>query len=113
MGTLLRAGVLSAGVLVIAGAVLFFIQHRGESIDYAVFKGEPARLRHIQTIIREAINLRSRAVIQSGLLLLIATPFARVLFSFFGFIIEKDWIYVIITFIVLSVLTYSLFSSYL
>jgi len=47
------------------------------------------------------------------LLLLIATPVARVLFSLIGFIFEKDWIYIIITFIVLIILFASLFSNYL
>jgi uncharacterized membrane protein len=53
--------------------------------------------------------LKHRAVIQSGILLLIATPLARVLFSLLGFVIEKDWVYVAITLIVLTILALSLF----
>jgi uncharacterized membrane protein len=46
-----------------------------------------------------------------GLLLLIATPVARVAFSVIGFALEKDWMYVVITLIVLALLIYSLSSS--
>jgi uncharacterized membrane protein len=109
MGSLLRIGVVSSAIIVLLGGILFFIQHPGETFDYNIFKGEPARLKQIQTILRETIELRSRAVIQSGILLLIATPLARVLFSLLGFIIEKDWIYVLITLIVLIILGLSLF----
>jgi uncharacterized membrane protein len=50
-------------------------------------------------------------LIQLGLLLLIATPVARVLFSVLAFIYEKDWTYVGITMIVLTLLCYSLFGG--
>ena len=50
-----------------------------------------------------------RGLIQLGLLLLIATPVARVVFSVFAFARQRDWIYVVITLIVLAVLLYSLF----
>jgi len=113
LGTLLRVGVLTSASVVISGAVLFFIQHSGETIDFTVFKSEPARLRHVHTIVLEALQFKSRAVIQFGLLLLIATPVVRVLFALIGFVIEKDKIYILITSIVLSILWCSLFSSYL
>jgi uncharacterized membrane protein len=47
-------------------------------------------------------------MIQFGLLLLIATPIARVAFSIFAFTLQRDRIYVIITLIVFAVLIYSL-----
>jgi uncharacterized membrane protein len=49
-------------------------------------------------------------VIQLGILVLIATPVARVLFSMLGFALERDWMYVVITAIVLALLLYSLIS---
>jgi uncharacterized membrane protein len=48
---------------------------------------------------------------QLGLLLLVATPIARVVFSAFGFWRERDYRYVFITLIVLGVLLYSLLKS--
>ena len=113
MGTLLRVGVFSAAFLVVSGGVLFFIQHPKEIFDFTTFKGEPAKFRQVHLIVKEAFDLRGRDVIQLGLLLLIATPVARVIFSLIGFLIEKDWIYVAITAIVLIILSVSLFSNYL
>ena len=43
-----------------------------------------------------------------GVLLLIATPVARVALSLVGFALERDWHYVLITAIVLAILLYSL-----
>jgi uncharacterized membrane protein len=111
MGTLLRAGVLIAAFLVILGGILFFIQHPSETYNFTSFKGEPDRLKHVGQILREALQFKSRAVIQLGLLVLIATPVARVIFSLIGFLFEKDWIYVAITSLVLCILCYSIFFS--
>lgn len=113
MGTLLRVGVITAALVVVTGGILFFFQHPKTLFKYSTFRGEPARLREVHVIVKEALKIRSRAVIQLGLLILIVTPIARVLFSLVGFIFEKDWIYVIITFIVLFILFSSLFSNYL
>lgn len=106
---LLRIGVLTAAFVTLAGGVLFFIQHPETLFAYDTFNSEPARLRHAYTIVSEAFLFRSRAVIQFGILILIATPVLRVIFSFIGFIVEKDRIYIVITGIVVAILLYSLF----
>lgn len=49
-----------------------------------------------------------RGLIQLGLLLLIATPIARVTFSVFAFFYQRDGKYVVFTLIVLGLLLYSL-----
>jgi len=113
MGSLLHIGVLAAAFLVILGGILFFIQHPKEIFDYTTFKGEPAKFRQVHLIVKESLNFRGRDIIQLGLLVLIATPVARVIFSLIGFLIEKDWIYVAITAVVLIILSVSLFSNYL
>lgn len=48
-------------------------------------------------------------IIQLGVLVLLATPIARILFSIFGFIEEKDRLYIVITLIVLLIITGSIF----
>jgi uncharacterized membrane protein len=52
-------------------------------------------------------------MIQLGLLFLIATPVARVAFSVYAFMRERDKTYVIITLIVLAILLYSLFGRHM
>jgi uncharacterized membrane protein len=47
-------------------------------------------------------------VIQFGLLLLVATPVARVVFAMVAFARQHDYMYVIVSLIVLIVLLYSL-----
>ena len=106
---LLRTGVLTAATIAFIGGILFFIQHPESIFAYNNFAGEPARLRNVAVIIREAFAFKSRAVIQFGILVLIATPVLRVIFSLVGFALEKNWTFVVITGIVFSVLLYSLF----
>lgn len=52
--------------------------------------------------------MSGRGIIQLGLLILIATPIARVAFSVFGFLAEKDRMYAGFTMLVLAILLYSL-----
>jgi uncharacterized membrane protein len=57
------------------------------------------------------MHFEARGVIQLGLLLLIATPIGRVVFSVIGFVRQRDWLYVAITLLVLRLLLYSLMSG--
>lgn len=113
MGKLLRVGVLTAALIVVSGGIIFFIRHPNEIFDFTKFNGEPARFRQVHLIVKETFAFKGRDIIQFGLLILIATPVARVIFSLIGFIIEKDWIYVAITSTVITILFISLFSNYL
>jgi uncharacterized membrane protein len=108
IGNLLRAGVTIAATIVFAGGIAYLVQHGAEIPDYKTFRGEPDRWRHVSGILKAAVALDSAAIIQLGLLLLIATPVARVAFSVFAFREERDWMYVVITLIVLALLLYSL-----
>ena len=108
IGTLLRAGVILAAVVVVAGAVVFFWRHGAEHPQYAVFHGMPEELHTLPAILGGVMAGRGRALIQLGLILLIATPVARVVFSVVAFTLQRDWAYVGITAIVLAVLLYSL-----
>jgi uncharacterized membrane protein len=108
---LLRTGVLLSAAVVFCGAVIYLARHGHQAADYRMFRGEPTDLRSISGIIRDAADLSGRGIIQLGLLLLIATPVARVAFAVFGFAAERDRMYVVFTLIVLGVLLYSLIGS--
>ena len=110
---LLRGGVLLSAFVVIAGAVLYLGAHPLTRVSYRGFAGEPEHLRDVHGIVRSAFSGQARSLMQLGLLLLIATPVARVVFSILAFAVEGDRMYVIFTLIVLSVLLYSLFGSFL
>jgi uncharacterized membrane protein len=111
LGNLLRAGVLLSALVVLIGGVIYLLRHGHSPMDFRVFRGEPADLRGVRGIIRDTLALRGRGIIQFGLLLLIATPVARVAFSIFGFAEERDRMYVMFTVIVFSILLYSLIGS--
>jgi uncharacterized membrane protein len=114
IGNLLRAGVIAAALVVFGGGVRF-LMHEGTAPvpDRSTFREGPDYLRKPLEIIRHAWHGDDRAIIQLGLLLLIATPVARVLFSVFAFALEQDRTYVLVTLVVLAILLYSLFSGHL
>jgi uncharacterized membrane protein len=93
------------------GGILYLIQYGGEQADYKKFKGEPAVLTQLGAIVKDAWSFDGKAIIQFGLLLLLATPVARVAFSVFAFALRRDWLYVVITLVVLGILLLSLFGG--
>jgi uncharacterized membrane protein len=111
IGTLLRVGVIISAAVVLSGGGLYLVQHGSTVPDYRVFHGEPAYLRGVSGIVKEARSLDGRGLIQLGLLLLLATPIARVAFSVVAFVFQRDRTYVVVTLIVLAVLLYSLGSG--
>ena len=108
MGNLLRTGVTLAAALVLVGGAIYLFRHPGEAIDHHLFHGEPQSLKSVRGIVQLAATGSARGLIQLGLLALIATPIARVLFSVYAFARQRDRLYVWITFVVLVLLLYSL-----
>jgi uncharacterized membrane protein len=111
IGNLLRYGVLLAAAVVLAGAAIYLARNGAAHPDYRIFKGEPSDLRHVRGILADTRSLRGRGIIQLGLLLLIATPVARVGFSIAAFAMQRDRMYVVITLLVFLTLLYSLAGS--
>jgi uncharacterized membrane protein len=111
VGAVLRSGVIVSAVVVFLGGLLHLKESAWTHPDYRVFRGEPADLRTLRGIWHGALALEARAIIQLGLVLLIATPVLRVMVSILGFAAERDRMYIIFTAIVLSILLYSLFGS--
>lgn len=108
LARVLQTGVLASAAVVSCGALIYLARHGGQQPAYHAFVGEPGDLRSVGGSILEAVALSGRGLIQCGLLLLIATPLARVMFSLIGFLRARDWLYVGITLVVLVLLTYSL-----
>ncbi len=111
VGVLLQTGVTLAAAVVLTGAIIYLVRHGREPATYHLFHGEPADLKNLSGILHQVAGFHGRGFIQLGLLLLIATPVARVAFSVWGFAAEKDKMYVGITLLVLAILLYSLFAS--
>lgn len=108
IGNLLRWGVIVAATVTVIGGVMYLMLHGGTIADYRAFHGQPNGLRSVSDVARNAVKLQPTAVIQLGLLLLIATPIARVALSLLAFVKQHDRTYVVVTMIVLGLLLYSL-----
>jgi len=108
MGRLLQAGVVLASSVVLIGGLFYLRAHSGTTKNYRTFTSEPASLRHPVELFRLLMTGDAAAIIQLGVLLLIATPIARVVFAAIGFAVERDRLYVAISLVVLAVLIFGL-----
>ncbi|RZK23494.1 MAG: DUF1634 domain-containing protein [Flavobacterium sp.] len=109
LGTLLRVGVLVATGIVLIGGIIFLITHADQKVSFQNFKPEETKFSSIASIFVGLRRFDGLATIQFGVLLLIFTPIARVVFSIFSFLLEKDYMYVLIGLIVLCVIITSLY----
>ncbi len=109
IGKLLRYGVMLSCAITLFGGVIYLLQHKGVMVDYSPVPtgmafGVEDYLRELNTIFPRMLDFDGAAIIQFGVLVLIATPIIRVAFSAFSFLIEKDYLYVVITLIVLAII---------
>ncbi len=109
---ILRIGVSASLVAISAGTLLAFVRAGGygkEPADLARLIGPAGAFpRTAAWILGGALRLDGRAVIVTGLLLLIATPVLRVAVSIVSFARERDRAFVVITSAVLGLLLLSL-----
>ncbi len=111
IGKLLRYGVILSCGITLFGGLIYLYQKHGLSMDHykptpdgQPFPGVDYYLRELSTIIPRVLSFDGAAIIQFGVCVLIATPILRVAFSVIGFLIEKDYMYVVITLIVLFII---------
>lgn len=110
ISNLLRIGVVSSLIVVVIGLVISFVHHP----DYLhsdqmqrVISPSHATWDSLRELLAGLMHFRGEAIIMSGLLLLIATPVMRVAVSIVAFIVERDWVFVIVTSFVLAMLILS------
>lgn len=111
LATLLRTGTIFSAIVVAIGGVAYLVASGAATPELAVFHGEPADLRSFGGVVDDVIALKPRGIIQLGLLLLVATPIARVAASLVGFIAQRDRLYIVTSSLVLAALLYSLLAS--
>lgn len=108
---LLRIGVISASVIALIGGLMYLAKHGGQTPEYHVFYGAPKDMRELPDILTGVLALKGRAIIQLGVVILLATPIIRIAFSVFAFAVERDRLYVFITLIVLAVIMVGIFGG--
>jgi len=107
IGQLLRYGVLLSSVIVAAGGIIYLYRHGTQAPLYHQFKGEPSKMKEIKPLWQAVLRGEGRPLIQLGLMVLVATPIARILFSVVGYLLEKDYLYTVITGVVLLVILWN------
>lgn len=111
IGQVLRYGVLLSGSVAIIGGIWYLFQKGAALPHYTTFNGEPAGYTSLTGIIEGLKNGSATEIIQLGVVILIATPIIRIVFSLISFILEKDKLYMLITFIVLAIILFSMFGG--
>ena len=108
VGNVLRLGVFIAAAVTLVGGVLYLMQAGATRPDYHTFRGEAASLRSLVAVARGVAAGNAEAIVQAGVVLLIATPIARVALTLVAFAIRKDRLYALISALVLALLAFGL-----
>lgn len=112
IGWVLRLGVIVSICIVFVGGLLYLYRHGSEAPNHTRFVTQPAFVK-LGGIVRGIIDLHGQSIIQAGIVLLIATPVLRIIFSAIGFVLEKDRLYVFISLLVLLIIFLSSMSGHI
>ena len=104
LGRVLQTGVGVSAAVALVGGTIYLGRHGTSLTEYGAFHGVPAGLDSVHGIVRGALEGRGRWITQLALLILIATPIARVALSAVEFARERDRTYVAICLVVLAML---------
>ncbi|MEK6703378.1 MAG: DUF1634 domain-containing protein [Planctomycetota bacterium] len=110
LASLMIAGVWLAAGLCMLGLAMSLIQGEPRA-TLKPFTGVMGELTSPTAVLSAAVKLDPRGLMALGVLVLIATPVARVAFSLVTFAMERDKVYVLITAIVLGLLGVGLFAG--
>ena len=106
----LRIGVALAGLIALAGGIGYLWRHGSETLpdlSHFTYNALPENAEASTTlggIFGSVGQMNPIGWIQLGVLVLILTPFLRVVISFFDFLKQRDWLYAGITAFVLGVI---------
>ncbi|MEH6308224.1 DUF1634 domain-containing protein [Olivibacter sp. CPCC 100613] len=113
IGNLLRYGVWTALGVAALGGLIYLFNHEQEIVHYSIFVEKDV---NILTLTKETLGgvIRGRGddVILLGILLLFLTPILRIVFSLVAFFLEKDYLYVAITLLVIAIICFSVFFGF-
>ena len=112
IGWVLRLGVIVSVSIVIFGGIVYLYRHGGEAPNHKNFITQPSFVQ-LNGIIQGIIDFHGRSIIQAGIILLIATPILRIIFSTISFALERDRLYVAISLVVLLIIVLSSLSGHI
>ena len=113
IGSLLRWGVILSAAVTAIGGLFFLWAHGAEQVpSYHRYSGTLLQYRNVRQLIGGVVHGNSESLIQVGIMMLIATPVARLVFSLFTFTKEKDFVFAGITLLVLCILAFSMMGGF-
>ena len=105
IGNTLRIGVSAACIIALVGGIYYLATTSGHPVpDYTTFHKGAVSYTTFEGIVRGAFSLSATEWMQLGVVVLMLTPIMRVVLSLVDFSIQRDWLYVAITAIVLVVI---------
>ncbi|SEM55612.1 Uncharacterized membrane protein [bacterium A37T11] len=113
IGYLLRYGIWSALTVTFIGGIIYLSRHHLEIKSFSNFTEKDVNMRDfIANTMQGVIDGKGQSIIMAGILLLFLTPILRILFSLVAFFLEKDYLYVLITLIVVAIICFSVFFGF-
>jgi len=111
IGTLLRVGVVIAASVTAIGGLLLAFREGMTPIAAGKFRHEPVPFTGLDDLLAGLPHGEPRSIILFGVVLLVATPIARVGATLVAFVYQRDRFYTGVAAVVLAILLYSLFSG--
>lgn len=113
LARIMVAGTIISATIILAGLCWYLFANQGLKAGDRIFSGEPKYFENPVSMVKRAFEMHEvghrRSVIMLGVVLLLISPAVRVGFALFGFILQKDRQYAVISLIVLGVLLFSFF----
>ena len=112
VGNLLRLGVILSVVTSLIGFIKLFTEGFKMPNKYNLLEMGDSSEKVWGTFWNSLMKGEGMAIIQLGILLLILTPLVRIIFALIGYLKEKDYTYVVISMIVLTIMVVSFLTGY-
>jgi len=108
IGNVLRYGVWTALSVAGIGGIILFLNKGNEAVNFTNFvEKDDNIITVVQNILAGVSQGNGESIIFLGILLLFLTPILRIFLSLLSFFLEKDWLYVFITLIVIGIIVFS------
>ena len=113
IGNLLRYGVWISLSIAFLGGIVYLSNHGTETVNYAQFLENDRSIFQVVASVLEGVKIgHGESLIFLGIVMLFLTPVLRVVLSLFSFLLEKDYLYVVITLIVVAIIGMSIFLGF-
>ncbi|GAA4793076.1 DUF1634 domain-containing protein [Olivibacter ginsenosidimutans] len=113
IGNLLRYGVWTALTVATLGGIIYLFRHDREFVNYQTFVEHDDNIFDvIKHMLNGVFQGYGHSIILLGVMLLFLTPILRLIFSLVAFFIEKDYLYVGITLLVIGIICFSVFFGF-